>query len=170
VAATPTFDELLRAAEKSAVHLETRDGYSQADHAYKRWRAGDALDPSQIWPQWFDLVGDFIRRGGRLQRARIVSEPVSDYIRYEHSVTTALNLAAGEDVRWLPRQHASDLALPGNDFWLFDDRLVLWNYFDGNGEPAGKDTTDDPAMIKLCSTAFLAVWERATPHADYRPR
>ena len=24
--------------------------------------------------------------------------------------------------------------LPGNDFWVFDDRLVLWNHFTGEGE------------------------------------
>lgn len=30
------------------------------------------------------------------------------------------NVKAGEEVRWLPRRQASDLALPGNDFWLFD--------------------------------------------------
>jgi hypothetical protein len=31
-----------------------------------------------------------------------------------------MNAAAGEDVRWLPRRRASDLALPGTDFWVLD--------------------------------------------------
>lgn len=26
-----------------------------------------------------------------------------------------------------------------------------------------------PVVVKLCSSAFDAVWERAVPHADYRP-
>lgn len=29
---------------------------------------------------------------------------------------------AGEDVRWLPDRRTSDIALPGDDFWLFDGR------------------------------------------------
>lgn len=29
--------------------------------------------------------------------------------------------------------------------------------------------TDDPATVKLCTDAFEAVWERAVPHAEYRP-
>ncbi|WP_438948653.1 DUF6879 family protein [Streptomyces atratus] len=54
-------------------------------------------------------------RGVRVLRARVVSEPVTEYIRFEHAITDA-NLRAGEEVRWLPRRRASTLALPGNDF------------------------------------------------------
>ena len=69
-----------------------------------------------------------------MRRARIVSEPVSEYIRFEHDVTYT-NVAAGEEVRWLPRRLASDIALPGNDFWLFDERLAVFNHFAGAGGP-----------------------------------
>jgi len=50
-----------------------------------------------------------------MRRARIVSVPVGEYTRYEHSLTFT-NIVAGEEIRWLPRRHASTLALPGNDF------------------------------------------------------
>ena len=73
------------------------------------------------------------------QRPRIISEPASDYIRFEYEVTPAANLAAGEQVRWLPRQMASDLALPGNDFWLFDGAAVLFNY-----SPASRQIAPHP--------------------------
>jgi hypothetical protein len=84
-------------------------------------------------------------------------------------VTPAANLAAGEQVRWLPRRNASDLALPGNDFWLFDGTAVLFNYFSGDGTAAGTELRDEPAVVKLCAAAFEAVWDRAVPHEDYRP-
>lgn len=104
-----------------------------------------------------------------MRRARIISEPASDYIRFEYEVTPAANLAAAEHVRWLPRQRASDLALPGNDFWLFDGALVLFNYFSGDGAAAGAELRDEPAIVKLCGSAFDAAWDRAVPHEDYRP-
>ena len=109
-------------------------------------------------------------RGVVIRRARIVSEPVSEYIRWEHEITAA-NVKAGEDVRWLPRRRASDLLLPGNDFWVFDDRVILWNHFTGDGEipPEGWEITEDPAQVKVCAAAFESVWERAVPQADYRP-
>jgi len=72
-------------------------------------------------------------------------------------VTPAANLAAGEQVRWLPRRQASGLALPGNDFWLFDGTVVLFNYFSGNGAAAGTELRDDPAIVELCVSVFEAV-------------
>ena len=74
----------------------------------------------------------------------------------------------GEEVRWLPRRRASDLCLPGNDFWLFDDRLIRFHHFSGDGEIVEDELCDDPAVIARCMTAFEAVWDRAVPHADYR--
>ena len=66
---------------------------------------------------------------------------------------------------------ASDLALPGNDFWVIDDHTVLFNHFTGDGDWAAEpfELRTEPAVIKLCATAFDSAWERAVDHADYRP-
>jgi hypothetical protein len=113
-----------------------------------------------------ELIRRTVARGVVVRRARIVSEPVSAYIRYEHA-GTVVNVAAGELVRWLPRRRASDIALPGNDFWLFDGRVVKWNHFTGDGSSGGGEVTDDPASARLCADAFEAVWSRAVPHDAY---
>jgi len=145
-----------------------RDGYSQKDPAFIAWQAGGQIDPVSYWPQWYELLRPVAARGVHVRRARIVSEPVSEYIRYEYDVTDGLNIAAGEQVRWLPRRRASDIALPGNDFWLFDERIAMLNHFSGDGESVGHEVTDDATLIGLCASAFRAVWSRATPHHDYR--
>ncbi|MEC3995089.1 hypothetical protein VSR01_16715 [Actinacidiphila sp. DG2A-62] len=167
----PGFAELLSQAQHSAVHLEMRDAYSvdRERESFARWRAGHRLDPddrASWWRPWLDLISETVARNVVVRRARIVSEPVSEYIRYEHSGTFT-NVAAGEQVRWLPRRRASDIALPGNDFWLFDGALVRWNHFTGDGASAGPELTDAPAAVKLCATAFESVWERAVPHDQY---
>lgn len=168
-----TFAELLAATRRSAVHLEMRDVYAVGDETgdFESFlRTGVAnTDPTKaFWPQWLPLVHDAVGRGVVMRRARIVSEPVSDYIRYEHAIT-AINILAGEQVRWLPRRHASDIALPGNDFWLLDGRVVQFHHFTGTGDWAdpGKERTDDPVAAALCHRAFEAVWERAIPHEKY---
>ena len=114
------------------------------------------------------MIAQTTGRGIEVRRARIVSEPISEYIRFEYDVTFT-NVAGGEQVRWLPRRRATDLALPGNDFWLFDDRILQINHFSGNGDFTGPELVSDPAVAKLCATAFEAVWERAIPHEEYRP-
>jgi hypothetical protein len=165
----PDFERLFRSTARTAAHLEMRDDYGGSSPAFAAWRERRLYDRSGPDAAWHALVGNLTERGATVRRARIISEPASDYIRFEHEVTPAANLAAGEQVRWLPRRNASDLALPGNDFWLFDNSAVLFNYFSGDGTAAGAELRDEPSVVKLCAAAFAAVWDRAVPHEDYRP-
>ncbi|WP_240506190.1 DUF6879 family protein [Thermoactinospora rubra] len=166
---TPTLDELLKRCVRSAMHLEMRDTYGYSSPGYRAWRDGVPFDRTAFDAPWVNLIKETVSRGVVVRRARIVSEPISDYIRYEHYATPFANLAGGEMVRWLPRQKASDLALPGNDFWLFDGRLVRFGFHSGDGEATGSEDSENPAVVKLCASAFEAVWERAIDHAEYRP-
>ncbi|MYV98922.1 DUF6879 family protein [Streptomyces sp. SID3343] len=165
------FADLLARTRHTAVHLELRDSYGVDVESteFGSWRAGwrPDPDPASWWNDFHTTVCDAVARGIVFRRARIVSVPVSDYIRYEHGCTYQ-NLLAGEDVRWLPRRQASDLAIPGNDYWLFDDRAIMWNHFTGDGGSAGPEVDERPDVAKFCGTAFEAVWERATAHQDFR--
>jgi len=163
------FEELIAGAQSSAVHLEMRDSYVPDDPSFLAWQGGPSYDRTEREAAWHALIGGARARGVKVRRARIVSEPVTPYIRFEYEVTASMNVAAGEQVRWLPRRHASDLALPSNDFWVFDDHLVRFGHFAGDGTVIGHELSDDPAVIKLCATAFATVWERAIDHKDYRP-
>jgi hypothetical protein len=163
----PPFSELIAATTTSAVHLEMRDAYTPSDPQFLEWKTGTPR-PVPANPAWYELVRAHVARGVRFRRARIVSEPVSDFIRFEHEATAGLNVAAGEEVRWLARRRASDLCLPGNDFWLFDSRLVRFHHFSGDGDIVEDEMVSDPAVAAMCSAAFEAIWERAVPHANYR--
>ncbi|MFE6398921.1 DUF6879 family protein [Streptomyces alboflavus] len=169
----PPARSALARAQRSAVHLELRDGYMLDDPGYIAWREGHRLDPADKgswWGGWHDVVSQAVARGVVVRRARIVSEPISDYVRYEYDGTFA-NIAAGEDVRWLPRRRAKDLLVPGTDLWVFDEETVLFHYFTGDGQLAedGREYVSDPALAKRCADAFEAVWQRAVPHDEYRP-
>ncbi|WP_308104546.1 DUF6879 family protein [Actinocorallia sp. API 0066] len=164
----PTFDELIKATTVSAVHLEMRDAYVPSDPSFVAFQGGAPFDRSAREAAWLELIGGAVARGVEVRRARIVSEPVTDYIKFEYAVTESMNLRAGERVRWLPRRLASDLCLPGNDFWVFDGRLVRFNHFTGDGSSGPKEMRDEPAVVELCVQAFEAVWDRATDHRDFR--
>lgn len=168
--AEPTTYELFRSAERSAMHLETRDAYTPDDPDWNEWKAGGRFNPAERWSDWFDLMRETTGRGVQVRRARIVSEPVSDYIHFEYDVTAGHNVAAGELVRWLPRRQTAGLTVPPTDFWVFDEQIVVWNHFDGNGSWVGEERADDPELAKVCAASFDSVWERAIPHQEYRPR
>ncbi|MCX4746221.1 hypothetical protein OG455_11910 [Kitasatospora sp. NBC_01287] len=166
----PSIEDLMAACTASAVHLEMRDGYMRDDPRFIAWQE-HTLDLSAMTEAerpWLAVVASTTQRGVAVCRARIVSEPISDYVRFEHDLTSA-NEASGELVRWLPRRQATSIALPGNDFWLFDGTVLLLNHFDGDGNFIDHELVRDPEVIKLCATAFEAVWGRAIPHEEYRP-
>ncbi|MFI6873583.1 DUF6879 family protein [Streptomyces sp. NPDC050400] len=170
----PTFAELLANCQESAVHLEMRDvyGVEEEDEDFAAWCAGrtyDLTDRATWWNGFHQMVADAVARGVAFRRARVVSEPVSDYIRYEHSCTPQ-NLAAGEEVRWLARHRSSDLLLPGNDLWIFDRHTVRYGLFSGDGRFLENVVERDAEIVKRHAGAFDAVWERAVPHEDYEIR
>ncbi|GAA2608578.1 hypothetical protein SMC26_28945 [Actinomadura fulvescens] len=166
------FAVLFATARRTAVHLELRDAYTPNDPLFLRWLAGK-VGPEDIAAderQWAELIRATVARGVTVRRLRVVSEPLAPFTRFEYDGAGALNEAAGEQVRWLPRRRASDLCLPGNDFWLLDDRLVRFGYFSGIGDYLGAELTTEPSVAKHCSTSFEAAWDRAIPHAEYEPK
>jgi len=163
------FDTLLSAFEREALHLETRDAYGTAvelPHMAK-WIAGKP-DDLQWLQGWCQTLRRHTKSGRSVRRARIVSEPLSDYQHWSYSIAYPM-VAAGEDIRWVPRRLVSSIGLPGNDFYLFDDRLVIFLIYAGNGLATDRVTSTEPADIHLCRTAFEAVWKYAIPHNEYKP-
>ncbi|QWF81759.1 DUF6879 family protein [Amycolatopsis sp. CA-230715] len=163
------FENLLTGFAHEAVHLETRDAYGTAVELphMAQWAAGEEDDLR--WLQgWCSTLREHVRAGKNVRRARIVSEPLSDYQRWSHSIAHPM-VEAGEDIRWVPRRLLSSIAIPGNDFYLFDDRLAVFLIYAGNGLAVDKITSTDPGDVRLCRVAFEAVWKLSVPHHRYEP-
>lgn len=165
----PPFSDLLANTLDSAVHLETRDDYG-TNPRLEAWQRGEQVDwndRESWWHPFHQTIADAVARGVAIRRARIVSEPVSEYIRWEHD-TTQGNLTAGEDVRWLPRSEVPDFLVPANDFWLFDGKLLRIHHFAGDGSHVRDELNTDAKTLKLCASVFESIWQRATPHSEYK--
>lgn len=162
------FDRLLTEFERESIHMETRDSYGtlvELPHMAK-WATGEPDDLE--WLQdWCTTLKAHVRAGRSVRRARIVSEPLSDYQRWSYSIAHPM-VSAGEDIRWVPRGLVSSIALPGNDYYLFDDHLVVFLMYAGNGQATDKLVSIDHRDIQLCRSAFEAVWKLAIPHSEYR--
>src|SRR3984893_674682 len=146
-----------------------RDSYgteTEIPHLAK-WAAGEPDDLGWLQP-WCTFVRDAVRVGKVFRRARLVSEPLSDYQRWAHSLAAPM-VDAGEDIRWVPRARVSELMFPGNDFWLFDDQLLVFMVFAGNGPPLTRPTRPDRALIARCRASFEAAWALSIPHHEYTP-
>jgi hypothetical protein len=164
-------NELCRGIKKSFVHLETRDAYGtevELPHMAK-WRRGEPDDFAWLgW--WLDMLRGHRAAGRTCRRLRIVSEPLSDYQRWSMS-HAELFIDAGEEIRYLPRPRLVNISLPGSgDFYVFDDELVLFLHYAGNGMNASFETTKNSQMVQDCTTAFETAWNMAPSFRDYRSK
>jgi hypothetical protein len=162
------FDDLFRQFQHSARKFECRRSYGvpEEDEPFQLFLAGK--DPGLDWFRpWLDLMAAQHAAGKLIQRVRVIDEPPSDYLRFE-LWGTAHNIAAGEDIRYLPRAVADTLSLPQLDFWLFDARTLAVLNFDDDGRPLGARMVDDPSAVVTYAAAFDAAWHHAVPFADYQ--
>ncbi|MEV4434474.1 DUF6879 family protein [Streptomyces sp. NPDC049585] len=165
-------DKLFESFERDAFHLELRDDYGSPveDTPYARWQRGEPDDYAWLDP-WITLMKRVTGEGKTVRRVRVISEPHSQYVRWEHSLTR-LNIEAGEDIRWLPRHQVPDpLVFPvsGNDWWLYDDRLLAVGHFSEDGRVLGSELIDDPATVAECVKVRDTLWSVAIPHGEYKP-
>lgn len=167
-------DALFDTFERDAFHLELRDNYhvDSEDESYLRWKRGEPPDPGEFQRPWLQRVRQVAMSGKTVRRVRVITEPISEYIRFEYDGTPQ-NISAGEDIRWLPRNHVpKDIVFPleGLDWWLFDGYLVAAGHFDDHGRPIGSEISTEPALIRQCVSVRDRLWSIAIPHSEYRPR
>ncbi|MFC8520132.1 DUF6879 family protein [Streptomyces sp. NPDC057257] len=165
-------NRLFESFTKDAFHLELRDDYSvpAEDGPYESWLRGEPVDYTYMAP-WRQLIQHVTGAGKTVRRLRVVTEPHTPYIQWEHAATVH-NEEAGEDIRWLPRHFLPDevvFPLGGNDWWLFDDRLLAVGHFDADGRVLGSELIEAPQVVAECVRLRDLLWSLATPHREYKP-
>jgi hypothetical protein len=162
------FRALFRSSARScAIHLELKEAYGviEEDEPYRRFMAGE--DDDFAWRvAYFGLIRDVTARGVAVRRVRLVTEPLNDYARFLLHITPG-NIAAGEDVRYLPRTRAAGIEFPDEDCWLFDGTTLILLLYHPDGRSDGFYVQDDPDMAERYRVASEQAWARATPYADY---
>jgi hypothetical protein len=162
------FRALMRgSARSSACHLELKEAYGVAeeDEPYRCFLAGE--DDDDAWRDgYFRLVRDMTARGAAVRRVRLVSEPLNDYARFLLHITPG-NLAAGEDVRYLPRTRAVGISFPPEDCWILDSTILVLLLYRPDGRSDGFWIADDPALTGRYQAAWDQAWQRGIPYGEY---
>ncbi|MFF3174737.1 DUF6879 family protein [Streptomyces sp. NPDC057900] len=156
-----TFRRLFVTFKHTAWRLETRRGYA-SDRQDPDFQAFLATGSSPCDPNepWFINIRAQTDSGKRVERVRIADNPPTtgqlfllDYARH--------NAMAGEDIRYLWREDADRAALPAEDFWIFDSRIVAVLHFDDEDDMLDIELITEPAEV----TRYAVVRDTAMHHA-----
>jgi len=132
----------------------------------RAWLAGEPDDLA--WMRgWLDNIRAIRRAGKEFGRVRMLSEPLTDYLRWQMTITPT-NIAAGEDIRLLPASRAKDLELPTHDFWLFDDERLALMHFGESGFLGAEMVTDHDTVARHRAWRDTAVGN-AVPYSAADP-
>ncbi|MFC9998423.1 DUF6879 family protein [Nocardia sp. NPDC127526] len=159
--------ELFRGCKEQAFHFEVRDVYGvpQESEPLRRFLSGEPPLVDDYKSDWLELVRETTGRGIAMGRIRVVTVPHSDYQRWLLSVTDS-NVAAGEDIRYVPRHLAGEV--PPDDWWMFDSERVVFNLAAENGASApAMAASTDPRIIEYCQGVRQRLWELAVPYSEY---
>lgn len=161
------FNDLLRSCTREAFHLEVKDSYLTPDDIDLLQRFLDGEPDGYEWMDgWARFVRELTTSGIAVRRARVVTVPHSDWTRWGLDVSS-VNVAAGEDVRYLPRHEISADEVTPDDWWLLDGERVAFTIEHPDGRWAGAALTEDPEIVARCRSVRDAVWERAIRRAEY---
>lgn len=153
---------MFRQFDSTAWRWEAQGTYNEPYELepWQRWREGQP-DDYEWMSSWLDDIRQATASGQRFERVRMLTDPLTEYLRWQAEVTP-LNLAAGEDIRVLPERRARELKLPDYDFWLFDDARVAVLHFGGAGLEAAEIISAPDVVDRHREWRRLA-WMHATP-------
>lgn len=162
----PEFIDFVLGYQRVAFRLETQDRYvdSEETEPLAKFLAGT---PDYGWNDgWAAMMRRRSTAGQRMERVRVVKEPHSDYARFLLDLAL-VNVAAGEDIRYLPRHRAVRLPLPDYDFWLIDSIKVAVLRFDADGAMLGAELSTDAESIARHLSYRDAAWDASIPLHEY---
>jgi hypothetical protein len=120
--------------------------------------------------EWTSVVRAGRRNGRTFERVHVVTEPLTDYMRFELTWSYAPNVAAGEDVRVVPVGPSEHWPadLPRHDFWLFDNaELYATRYHPDGTTWLGVERIRNPDDVLQASEWRTTALRLAVPWARY---
>ncbi|WP_073480302.1 DUF6879 family protein [Streptoalloteichus hindustanus] len=134
----------MRAYERTAWRYEAKPLYTVDGDMLAQYLAGEP-EPEDHNRDWHDKIRADRVAGKSMQRVKVVRRPFNDYTRYLMDWAIPGNVAAGEDYRILDVTEGGP-DLPDQDFWLFDDEVVVHLDYHFDGTVSGIELVQDPDL------------------------
>ncbi|WP_017569708.1 DUF6879 family protein [Nocardiopsis halotolerans] len=163
------FDRFFEECRYTAFRLETLQVYDVGyeEEAFRRFLAGGEVITTDSHEEWARLVGS----GRQFRRVHVITEPLTDYLRFECVWGYRSSVKAGEDVNILPvNEGVWPEGIPHSDYWLFDsEQLVRMNYAP-DGTMLTPELVTDPEQIVRANAVRDRALHMSIPFSEYEKR
>ncbi|SFT01146.1 DUF6879 family protein [Saccharopolyspora flava] len=151
---------------RSAWRFEAQPTYTMPgeQEELELWRAGEPM-PDDFNSAWHGRVAGYVERGVSVGRVRVVRRPFTEYLRHQFDWVIPGNTRAGEDVRILDVTDV-ELELPDQDFWIFDDEIVVDLNFNPDGTLINLEQQENPDLSTYRKWRDTAL-AHAVPFSDF---
>lgn len=162
------FDSMFTTLRHSAWRLETRRRYAwdEQQDTYREFLTAGCVD-WDLEDAWCRERREQVALGKRFERVRIMDAPPTEGQRYLLD-NARRNTTVGEAIRVLTRSKADELQLPGEDFWIFDARVVALLHFNDTDDMTGVELITNPVEVLRYAQAREAAWHHAVPYDQFR--
>ncbi|MFJ5118823.1 DUF6879 family protein [Kitasatospora sp. NPDC088548] len=149
-----------------AWRLETLPTYAMPQEAEKldRFLSGEK-SPDGYQSGWMDEVRQWESEGRRVGRVHIVTQPLSDYLRFEFEYYYRHHVKAGEDIRILDVTDRENPLSSAQDFWMFDKSKVVLMSYRADGTQISRELFDG-APDRFIEYQRIAISE-SVPFLEY---
>ncbi len=148
----PLFDISWEKAKIRIFRLESLPVYNVPGDMkiFEEWKKSKKF-PAGSYEEWIQKLEKTKQRGVVMQRARVSTLPLSDYLKYETDFWKRFSSKHGEQISFIDKEKfekiKSDAGFELKDFWMFDDKLVIIFHYNENGNFLDEELITDPAAI-----------------------
>ncbi|MEK6846213.1 MAG: DUF6879 family protein [Nanoarchaeota archaeon] len=164
-------EEAWKSARKNIFRLEAIPEYNIPEDlvSFKKWKQGKS-DLDEASKKWLENLSKTGWRGVRMQRVRVVSLPLSEYIKYEidfwkYSIKNGEEILFLEDKKYRTAIQNIDFEL--RDFWMFDDKVSIIFHYDETGDFVKEEPVADQRVIKKHLELKQKMLQLAIPMGEF---
>lgn len=148
------YSQMLATFKRSAFRLELQREYAVTyeRQTFERFLSGQPQEPTEVpaITDWLRQIKQQTTEGKTIERVRVFDEPPTDYQRFEAYVEQ-WNAEAGELIHTVSRGCAAACGLlpaaGDDDFWLFDDTLLMTMAYN-EGQRKLTQLTDEESAVQ----------------------
>ncbi len=131
--------EAFESFKKSAKRLEILQEFSiegGEKEQYENYCNGEKVCEFAELKEWNNLIKMQTEKGKKIERIRVVKNPVSKYIKFEIELGYISSQKCGQEVDFISFEKFNKINKTNinNEFWIFDDEIIFEMIYNEKGE------------------------------------